>query len=47
MDVHRAYAGLVNLHNKINIHFLNETIKTHSFSNLYNGTYLVHAEEKT
>ena len=47
MDADRAYAGLVNLHNKIHIHFINEKIKTHSFSNLHNGTYLVHAGEKT
>ena len=47
MDVDRAYACLVNLHNKIHIHFINEKIKTHSFSNFHNGIYLVHAEEKT
>lgn len=47
MDVQVAYACLVNLHNKIYSHFIDEKIKTHSLNDLYNGTYLVHAREKT
>ena len=46
-DIDSTHAGLVNLHNNIHIHFINDKIKTHSFSNLHNGTYLVHAGEKT